>query len=406
MYADRRRYEARLKRLPFRKITGCGSAKTSGDFLWVVERDISEIAIDEYNRISAIGETYGAANDDIYICYMDQNANIIEEYAFGKSFPGGGGIAVGQDNVVYVTGTYKGTVDFGTDNSGTITKTNRGGSDVFMGRLSLGMPTISGVVFFYPSHVMMASVDIAAAGLAGTSTNSTGFYHLDVPYGWSGSVSLSCPGYTFANSPRTYTNVVSDITTQDYWVMSDPVVHVSGRVTDQGGSGVPGVTIDFSNGGGGTTTNSSGYYDQILDYKWTGAATPSMTGGSFTPTHLNYGVLTACQYNQDFVMQSTAVQNEDGGPAVYMLEKGYPNPFNPSVTFPYTVPERGEVSIDILAVNGRKVRTLLSGMHPAGAAQVIWSGDDDAGQRVSSGIYFCRLQAADHVLIQKVVFTK
>jgi len=77
-------------------------------------------------------------------------------------------------------------------------------------------PKISGVVFFYPSKVKMANVKLTFSGVGDTYTNDVGFYQMEVPSSWSGTLTPSCAGYDFEDSTRTFTNVSSDIQFQDF----------------------------------------------------------------------------------------------------------------------------------------------------------------------------------------------
>lgn len=82
----------------------------------------------------------------------------------------------------------------------------------------------------------------------------------------------------------------------------DVTLTISGNVTQTGGGGVEGATILFSNGGGQATTNSSGDYSQTVGTGWSGTATPSQTGGTFTPTSKTYSNITTNQPNQDYTL--------------------------------------------------------------------------------------------------------
>jgi len=83
-------------------------------------------------------------------------------------------------------------------------------------------------------------------------------------------------------------------------------------------------------------------------------------------------------------------------PVTYALHANEPNPFNPSTTIYYDVPEAGgRVSLRIYDVEGRLVRTLVEGPQAAGKRRSVdWNGVRDGGGRVASGVYFGRLQAA------------
>jgi len=73
----------------------------------------------------------------------------------------------------------------------------------------------------------------------------------------------------------------------------------------------------------------------------------------------------------------------------------YPNPFNPATTIDFSLTRSGPVRVEIFAVDGKLVRTLLSDNREAGDHQVRWDGLGNTGGRVSSGAYFCRVQGAD-----------
>ncbi|MFO7897311.1 MAG: FlgD immunoglobulin-like domain containing protein, partial [Candidatus Cloacimonadales bacterium] len=72
----------------------------------------------------------------------------------------------------------------------------------------------------------------------------------------------------------------------------------------------------------------------------------------------------------------------------------YPNPFNPSTTLRYSVPQdlaNQQVSLKIYNVRGQLLRTLVAEKKAAGNHTIIWDGRDAAGKLVSSGIFYSRL---------------
>ena len=80
-------------------------------------------------------------------------------------------------------------------------------------------------------------------------------------------------------------------------------------------------------------------------------------------------------------------------PSDYVLGGNYPNPFNPSTSFEFTLPLDKRVSVRIYDVSGRLVRTLVNGEYFAeGTHTVTWNGLDDAGQPVASGAYLYTLE--------------
>lgn len=82
-----------------------------------------------------------------------------------------------------------------------------------------------------------------------------------------------------------------------------------------------------------------------------------------------------------------------GNIAEFRLEANYPNPFNPSTTIRYTLPQRALVHTIIYDILGRSVRSFASGVQAAGNHTTVWDGVDDFGNQVSSGIYIYRVKA-------------
>ena len=74
------------------------------------------------------------------------------------------------------------------------------------------------------------------------------------------------------------------------------------------------------------------------------------------------------------------------------LFQNQPNPFSPETQISFELPRAGKVELGIYAPDGRLVRKLVTGDHLAGRHTVRWDGMNDAGQRVSGGVYFYRLQ--------------
>jgi len=78
-------------------------------------------------------------------------------------------------------------------------------------------------------------------------------------------------------------------------------------------------------------------------------------------------------------------------PEAYALAQNFPNPFNAETTIRYSVPEAGQVVLEVCNSLGQRVRTLVDGSQNTGAYIVRWDGQDDRGNALSSGIYFYRL---------------
>jgi hypothetical protein len=71
-----------------------------------------------------------------------------------------------------------------------------------------------------------------------------------------------------------------------------------------------------------------------------------------------------------------------------------PNPFTSTATVSYHLSRSCRVSLGVYSVDGRLVCRLIDEIQPAGSHSVVWKGLDQSGERVSPGIYFCRLDTA------------
>jgi hypothetical protein len=85
----------------------------------------------------------------------------------------------------------------------------------------------------------------------------------------------------------------------------------------------------------------------------------------------------------------------------------YPNPFNPTTTIRYTIKERAHVSLKIYNAAGQLVRTLIEEVQaPDEVKPVEWDGRNNAGQTVSSGVYFYKLVTKGFSQTRKTVLLK
>jgi hypothetical protein len=79
-------------------------------------------------------------------------------------------------------------------------------------------------------------------------------------------------------------------------------------------------------------------------------------------------------------------------PTDFNLLQNYPNPFNPETTIEYQLPVLAEVTLTIYDLQGQVVQRLDYGTKAAGHHSVEWDGRNDQGLKVTSGIYFYRIE--------------
>jgi hypothetical protein len=101
---------------------------------------------------------------------------------------------------------------------------------------------------------------------------------------------------------------------------------------------------------------------------------------------------------------TTAIEPTPGSvPGRFMVFAPSPNPFRDRAVLVFDLPREGRARIDVYAVTGRHVRTLLDGIRPAGRHQMWWDGSDDQGRGVGQGVYFVRVVTGDGRAVKKLV---
>jgi hypothetical protein len=93
-------------------------------------------------------------------------------------------------------------------------------------------------------------------------------------------------------------------------------------------------------------------------------------------------------------------------PPAFSLEVVGANPFRGASRLSWSLPLPCEVSLQIHAVDGRAVRTLLSGPRAADVGRIDWDGRDDGGRLVPAGIYWARLESGSERLSARLVLVR
>ncbi len=96
-------------------------------------------------------------------------------------------------------------------------------------------------------------------------------------------------------------------------------------------------------------------------------------------------------------------------PGGYKIYGNHPNPFNPETIISYAVPANEDAlntTLKIYDITGREVKTLISGILPAGNYMTKWDGSDDYGKSVSSGVYLVLLSSGNITATHKIALLK
>ncbi|MEQ9105646.1 MAG: SdrD B-like domain-containing protein [Rhodothermales bacterium] len=110
-----------------------------------------------------------------------------------------------------------------------------------------------------------------------------------------------------------------------------------------------------------------------------------------------YSVETSC-----LIMGKDIAEAADLAPIPTEYELGnYPNPFNPSTTIRFALPEAQVVRLEVIDMAGRRIAMLVDGLREAGTHEVQFGG-----QNLSSGLYVYRMQTDAHVLTGHMLLLK
>jgi hypothetical protein len=94
------------------------------------------------------------------------------------------------------------------------------------------------------------------------------------------------------------------------------------------------------------------------------------------------------------VQTSNAVEeiSSNSYPSTFTLEPNFPNPFNPSTTITYHIPQFAHITLSIYDVRGRFIQNLVDAYQTNGSYRVHWNGRAN-GIIAASGIYYVQLTA-------------
>ena len=105
--------------------------------------------------------------------------------------------------------------------------------------------------------------------------------------------------------------------------------------------------------------------------------------------------------NHNSMAAAIGAAKEASLPTEFALHQNYPNPFNPTTEISFSLPNAGDVKLEIFNIMGQKVTTLVDGQLEAGEHVIPWNGCE-----VASGVYFYRLRAGDFISTRKMLLLK
>ncbi len=93
-------------------------------------------------------------------------------------------------------------------------------------------------------------------------------------------------------------------------------------------------------------------------------------------------------------------------PDKFTLKSAYPNPFNPTTTIQYGIPDARDVSIMIYDLMGREVSTLFHNEQQAGWYEITWNGLLNNGSLAPAGIYLFKIVAGNDMAAKEIKTSK
>jgi hypothetical protein len=150
-------------------------------------------------------------------------------------------------------------------------------------------------------------------------------------------------------------------------------------------------------------TNDNGIYEEdYVGYQDTSECTPCQLGEEgFTEID---GICTlVCDEGLTNVDGECISLNtsESIFPTVYNLSSPYPNPFNPTTSISFSIPQSDIVSLNVYDITGKLVTNLVNEHLNIGYHSINWDGTNQ-----SSGMYLVRMESGEYVETQKLVLVK
>jgi uncharacterized lipoprotein YddW (UPF0748 family) len=100
-------------------------------------------------------------------------------------------------------------------------------------------------------------------------------------------------------------------------------------------------------------------------------------------------------------LTTTSIEDASDRALAYRLEQNFPNPFNPTTSIRYELPESGHITLTVYDMTGRTISVLDDGIRASGVHTVQF----DAGN-LASGMYLYRLQTSSIQLTGKMMLIK
>ena len=150
----------------------------------------------------------------------------------------------------------------------------------------------------------------------------------------------------------------------------------------------------------GKAATGGSYSTQYYDTLW--SRTGNMTIAQFQSATLDLASLWYTAWvNAGLLSQTTGVQFSTVQPRSFKLMQNFPNPFNPSTTIRFSIPQQQHVSLSVFTIYGQKIACLKDADLPAGEYSVTWNARD-----IASGVYFYEIETNIYSDTKKLILLK
>lgn len=145
------------------------------------------------------------------------------------------------------------------------------------------------------------------------------------------------------------------------------------------------------------STSSAQYYDLL----WQRLG--DMTKAQIQLASVNLASLWFTAWVDAGLLSAPVTVKRNGAvrPTAFALHQNFPNPFNPVTSVSFDVAERGHVSLQIIAMDGRTVAFLVHDELDAGQYSIEWDAS-----AFSTGTYLCRMETGGRMMTRKMMLVK
>lgn len=197
-------------------------------------------------------------------------------------------------------------------------------------------------------------------------------------------------------------------------ITGDPITDGLGTMTLVGGTG--GNTINHSEGHFVNQISAAGMNSNDILSFWLKpdehSGVRAIHGMSGKVVFTTFGFETIAQADRRTAFAERIInwldspvgvdENEPNNiPESFELQQNFPNPFNPSTTIKYNIPQTSFVSIKVYDLIGKEIATIVNEVKQSGIHQVSFNGEN-----LSSGVYFYKMSAGEHTVVKKMNLLK